>query len=67
MADLRDVYSSHVARIGYEGGNLTVEWTTGKVSVYEGVPADLADEVMNAPSVGSALRGIKGSYRHRYA
>ncbi len=66
MADLRDVYSSHVSRIGYEGGNLIVEWQNGKTSVYEGVPERLANEVMNSASIGSALQSIKKSFQHRY-
>jgi hypothetical protein len=68
MADMRDVYSSHVDAIGYEGDTLIVQWSSGKVSHYENVPPDVADEVMNSPSIGSALRqSIKGTYRHRYA
>lgn len=71
MPEMREVYSSRVARIGYEDGALHVEWATprpGKeVSVYEDVPEKLADEVMNAASVGQALRlSIEPQYPHRY-
>ena len=65
---MREVYSSTVERIGYEDGVLRVEWAkSGKVSLYHGVPEKLANEVMNAPSIGSALRSlIQPGYRHAY-
>jgi hypothetical protein len=66
---MREVHSSHVAKIGYDAqtGDLFVTWDTGKTSAYAGVPAVLADDVMNAWSVGSALASsIKGQYEHRY-
>lgn len=66
---MKEVYSSHVGKVGYddETGDLYVEWSTGKTSVYHGVPPDVAEDVMGAYSVGSALAGLKGSYRHSYA
>lgn len=67
---MRDVFSSHVDRIGYdaEAEELTVEWKKGKTSVYSGVPADVAESVMNAFSVGQAIHNqIKSNYPHRYA
>jgi hypothetical protein len=65
--EMRSVYSSHVSSIGYENGNLIVEWANGRTSEYSGVPENVAEEVMNAPSIGSALRNsIKGAYVHRY-
>jgi len=66
---MRGVFSSHVRRIGHdaETKELVVEWDTGKTSIYEGVPAGVADSVANAWSVGTALRQqIKGAYKHRY-
>ncbi len=65
---MREVYSSRVRRIGYEDGKLAVQWVKGgKTSVYIGVPERLADEVMNAASVGSALKlSIEGVYPHSY-
>jgi KTSC domain len=66
--EMREVYSNRVASIGYEDGKLAVKWAKGgRTSVYTGVPEELAREVMNAPSVGSALRlSIEGSYPHSY-
>jgi hypothetical protein len=67
VPDMRDVYSSHVSRIGFDDGKLIVEWNSGKTSIYPGVPEQLANEVMNSPSIGSALRErIKGVYSHTY-
>ncbi len=67
--EMREVYSSRVSEIGYESGKLIVRWAKGgKTSVYTGVPEQLANEVMNAPSVGSALRlSIEGQYPHSYS
>ena len=68
---MREVYSSHVNKIGHDPktNELWVEWDSGKTSVYSGVSAELADQVTNSWSVGSALRDqIKsGGYAHRYA
>ena len=70
MPEMREVYSSAVDSIGYEQETQTlrVRWSrTGRISVYEGVPADVANQTMNAPSIGSALRdNIQGVYLHRY-
>lgn len=70
MAEMRSVYSSHVASIGYDEAKreLIVEWQNGKTSVYSGVPAHVAEQTMAAPSIGAALRDqIKGAYNHSYA
>jgi hypothetical protein len=58
-----------VNQIGYreEAQEMTVAWSKGKVSVYSGVPEELALQVANAPSVGSILNSdIKPYYAHRY-
>ena len=60
--------SSNVSQIGYdeETEELVVIFAKGGRYVYYGVPADIADEVINAPSVGQALNlDIKGFYPHR--
>jgi hypothetical protein len=71
MADglppMRNVYSSSVNRIGYEGGKLFVEWVSGRTSVYEGVSPEIAETVANSWSIGRAIhRDIKPNYPHRY-
>jgi hypothetical protein len=62
--------STNVAQIGYdpETSELVVVFQKGGRYVYAGVPAALAESVMSAPSVGSALNSdIKGFYPHRRA
>lgn len=63
----REVYSSSVDAVDYENGTLRVMWKNGKISAYAGVPERLAGQVMNAPSIGQALRSdIIGVYGHEY-
>mgnify|MGYP001614676642 CR=1 FL=1 len=65
----KPVYSSNVQEIGYdeEKQELYVTWTRGKRSVYSGVPAELAADLVHAPSVGTMLNSeIKPYYAHRY-
>ena len=68
MPELKQVYSESVDSIGWENGELHVRWKrTGRVSVYRGVPSELAENVMNAASVGQALRNsIQGIFEHSY-
>ena len=68
-AQMRNVFSSTIQQIGHDpaDNSLYVLWNNGKTSVYEGVPSDLAQQVMNAPSVGSALHAsVKMNFPHRY-
>lgn len=65
----RSVFSSHVDQVGYDAdtGDYVVRWKKGKVSVYGGVPPELAKQVSNAPSVGSAIHEfIKPNFQHSY-
>jgi hypothetical protein len=66
--EMREVYSSAVQEIGYEDGKLVVVWKrSGKTSTYTGVPPELAQQVMNAPSIGQALReSVQNQYAHGY-
>jgi hypothetical protein len=68
--ELRSVYSSHVAEIGYDpdANALHVVYkSSGKHAVYRGVPAEVADTVLTAPSIGEALReNIKGVFQFGY-
>ena len=65
----KSVYSSNVASVGYDSDakELLITWTKGKRSIYSGVPEELAEQISNAPSVGSMLNEeIKPYYAHRY-
>lgn len=67
--EMKSVFSSDVSEIGYDDAKseLVVAWLKGRVSAYSGVPPEVANEVMNAASVGSALyTTIKPTYAHRY-
>ena len=71
MSWSRNVFSSNVETVSYdpETQEMTVTWTKGKnrVSVYEGVPEQVADEASRAFSVGQFLNAeIKPRYPHRY-
>ena len=63
------VFSSTVQHISHDPstGDMSVAWKDGKTSVYKGVPADLAQQVANAPSVGKALHAlVKPHFTHEY-
>lgn len=65
----KSVYSSNVSEVGYdpETKELAVTWTKGKRSIYSGVPEELAEQLVNAPSVGSMMRTeIIPYFSHRY-
>jgi hypothetical protein len=67
-AEMRSVYSSHINEVGYDAASreFVVLFDSGKTYVYEDVPENTAHEVVNSPSVGSALnRLIKGVYKHK--
>ena len=69
MSWTRSVLSSNVEEIYYDSDTqeMAVTWHSGKVSVYSGVPEDVALDVSNAPSVGQAMNEkVKGQYDHRY-
>ena len=70
MSWSRNVYSTMVQSVGYddETKELTVTWNkSGKVSVYENVPEELAVQLSLAPSVGRMINDeIKPYYQHRY-
>lgn len=70
MSWSRQVYSSNVAEVGYDDHTkeLLITWMKGKRSIYSGVPEELAEQLVNAPSVGSMLNTeVKPFYAHRYA
>lgn len=65
----QNVYSSHIQSIAWseDPPGMQVTWDGGKISLYSGVSSQLAHEIANAPSVGSAIHEqIKGRYDHQY-
>lgn len=66
---MKTVFSKVVQSIGYdaEKAAMYVKWRNGKISVYTGVPPDIAESVMSSPSIGQAVAAqIKGKYSHGY-
>ncbi len=66
MLDMIYVDSSNVEAIGYEDSamELYVQFVGGALYVYHGVPREVYDDLMAAPSKGSFLnRIIKGVYQ----
>jgi hypothetical protein len=62
-----------VNRIGYDSdtGTLHVEFNNhgrrGRVVTYHDVPPNVADSVLQAPSIGQALNAaVKGSFKFSY-
>ena len=69
VVGMRNVYSSHVARIGYDGATATlrVEYTNGRAVEYAEVSPETADSVISAPSIGAALHAhVRGKHKHAY-
>lgn len=63
MTNYTPVSSSNVEGVAYEDGDVYVKFLNGSEYKYEGVPASIYQELLNAPSVGSYLNSnIKGSY-----
>ena len=60
------VSSSNLASVGYEGGILEVEFKSGSVYQYSGVPASVYDALMSATSHGKYFSvHIRNNYPYR--
>jgi len=51
----KPVTSSNLAEVGYDGGTLEVAFTNGSVYQYYGVPPQVYEGLMTAPSHGKYL------------
>jgi hypothetical protein len=70
MFQPRQVYSSHLASIGYDSdtSSMVVTYKNGKTSIYQDVPAEVFDTVAKSPSIGEAIhKYVRGKYAHGYA
>lgn len=64
--DMVTVDSSHIAKIGHDGTDLVVTFTTGASYRYSNVPADVFEDFLNADSKGEFLdTQIKGQYSYQ--
>lgn len=53
---LTPVKSSNIEAVGHHGGNLHVRFKGGAEYVYEGVPAEMHKEMIEAESIGGHFR-----------
>jgi len=69
---VKEVFSSNVSALGYDDttSTLYVQWTNskaGRASAYSGVPVDVYESLLRAPSIGSMLHtDIKGKFPTKY-
>ena len=69
----KEVFSSNVKALAYDDATSTlyVEWInskTGRASAYAGVPIDVYENLLHAPSIGSMIHtDIKNTYPHKYS
>ena len=67
MPDMIFVDSSNIESIGYDDASqeLHVTFLSGTYYIYNNVPREVYDNLMNAPSKGSFLnREVKGIYQY---
>jgi len=59
----KKVVSSNIKSIGWKKGTLEIEFNTGVIYQYTGVPHDVYNDIMFAKSVGRVFTSqIKGKY-----
>lgn len=69
---VKEVFSSNVSKLGYDDATSTlyVQWTnskSGMASAYFGVPIDVYENLLRAPSIGGMIHSdIKGTYPTKY-
>ncbi|MCP4603486.1 MAG: KTSC domain-containing protein [Proteobacteria bacterium] len=66
MPEMTFVDSSNIEALGYDVDTqeLHVQFVSSGLYIYSGVPREIFDELMNAPSKGSFLnREVKGIYQ----
>jgi len=69
MPEMRSVFSSHINQIGFdeEAGELHVNFADGSHVVYSDVSDRVAQQVLQAPSIGQALHeGVRGRFKFHY-
>lgn len=68
MVEMFSVSSSNVAEVGYDeqSSQLYVQFNSGELYIYDGVPFNEFENLKNASSVGSYLAlNIKNRYPYR--
>ena len=67
--EMRNVFSSHIDRVGYDeaSGELHVYFSNGSEGFYDGVPPEVGESVLSAPSIGEELhRVVRGKFGFSY-
>ena len=62
------VQSSNIRSVGYDSGSQTmqVEFSSGGVYDYSGVPADVHAKMISAKSIGGAFASeVRGKFEHK--
>jgi len=75
MPQMHFVLSSHIVAIGYDEDQQAfhvrygpmLKHPAGRVAIYQGVPPDVAQDIMQAPSIGGAVSAmLKDTYPFEY-
>ena len=64
--ELKEVNSSNIRKIGYENGDLYVEYKSGNTYIYKNIPQNLYESFMKAESKGKFMNAeVKGKYEYK--
>lgn len=61
-----NVVSSNINALSFEDGKLKVKFSKGTVYQYEGVPQEVYEKILHAPSVSIAFFSLVKSFPARY-
>lgn len=63
--ELREVLSSNIRKVGYDEGDLIVEYLSGTKYKYKKVPKEIYEAMLEADSKGRFMNNsIKGKYEY---
>lgn len=63
--ELREVLSSNIRKVGYDEGNLIVEYLSGTKYRYKKVPREIYEAMLESDSKGRFMNNsIKGKYEY---
>jgi KTSC domain len=58
----RHVESTNIASVGFDDGDMEVEFVSGHIYIYHDVPEAEYQAMLGADSIGKHLHSIKGRY-----
>ena len=63
--ELREVLSSNIRKVGYNGGDLIVEYSSGNKYRYKKVPREMYEAMLESDSKGRFMNNsIKGKFEY---